>query len=299
MKRGFLKIIAPVLLAFSAASCITEVDVGMCDNTVVNFKYYADGSEDVFPDYISSVSCLLYDSENRLVSETDLTSAELTEFQGVRLQISDPGEYRMVCWGNSGVETTLTPDGDSGHHLATNTAFANGATPRTHDPLYLGTLEFSITHAGDIKEDFEVIFHAAHITLIATLEAGDNSRAAELDSYTLEIEGMPVAVTHLGETTGDMTTYKPEFKPAASSGLLTATCELPRFDENTPAMVHVVNNTLGEKAASVSLSKYISDNAIVLTGREEVIVEMTIRLNGTQVSITFPGWKHDQVTPRV
>lgn len=293
------KLLAPLLLAVATTGCITEVDVGSCNNAVLEFKYFADGDDDVFPEYINSVTCAVYDSNGTALLETTLSQSDLQAFQGLKMRLDATGDYRVVAWGNIGQETSV--DKGSGYLGAVNTAHSAGQAVRTHDPLYLGTLDFTIKNTGERKE-MEVIFHSAHITFIAELEPGPASTSPS--DYSISIGKFPVAVDHTGATGGEKVHFSPAFERAEILGLgapamYTARCELPRFKEDTESEVIVRGKDSDEVLATVNLPSYLATNHILITTREEVIVRMLIRTNGTQITIKMPDWKQDDVIPQI
>ena len=67
MKRILQFLLSFLSLALGCVSCLTEVEVGGCNNAVVRFEYMADGAEDCFAEYISAVDYYIYDEQGSLV----------------------------------------------------------------------------------------------------------------------------------------------------------------------------------------------------------------------------------------
>ena len=77
MSKVLSRILVTVYLSLLCQACITEVDVGACNNTVIRFEYLADGDEDVFPEYITSVTYCIYDSEGEIVTQASRDKEEI------------------------------------------------------------------------------------------------------------------------------------------------------------------------------------------------------------------------------
>lgn len=290
MSKVLYNILIPVLILMLCPACITEVDVGACNNTVIRFEYLADGPEDVFPDYISSVTYCIYDGEGGIVTQATLDKTMLDEFQGLKLRLQSAGDYSLVAWGNLGTYCGLT----SHDKLADCNVAHSSDEPRTFDQLYLGKLDFNL-ESTDGRHEWLARFHSAHVTLNAYIQSTMDDAAS---TYTLEAGPFATAVANDGSTFGTQRMYCPEFAPD-NDGRIKATAWLPRFDENTPAEVKVYNTISESYVASVMLADYISANDIRITGVEEAVIDILISVTGTNISIKFPGWKPKPVYPGI
>jgi len=140
MSKVLYNILIPVVVLLLCPACITEVDVGACNNTVIRFEYLADGQEDVFPEYISSVTYCIYDGEGGIVTQATLDKNMLDEFQGLKLRLHSAGDYSLVAWGNLGTHCELYYE----EKLSEGKVAHPSETPGTFDRLYLGTLSFNL-----------------------------------------------------------------------------------------------------------------------------------------------------------
>ncbi len=135
MSKVLYKILIPIFLSLLCQACITEVDVGACNNTVIRFEYLADGQDDVFPDYITSVTYCIYDGEGKIVTQATLDKGRLDEFQGLKIRLWNTGAYRLVAWGNFGTDCVL----EAHKKLTTGKVVVNSEMTVTFDRLLTST----------------------------------------------------------------------------------------------------------------------------------------------------------------
>lgn len=290
MSKVLYNILIPVVVLLLCPACITEVDVGACNNTVIRFEYLADGQEDVFPEYISSVTYCIYDGEGGIVTQATLDKNMLDEFQGLKLRLHSAGDYSLVAWGNLGTHCELYSE----EKLSDGKVAHPSETPGTFDRLYLGTLSFNL-ESVDGRHEWVAPLHSAHVTLNAYIQSTLSEAAG---AYAIRVGKFATGVSNSGETLGPDREYCPVFTDDIE-GRIKSTTWLPRFDENTEATIEVFSTISESNVASVKLSDYISANNIRVTGVEEAVIDVLISVSGTNISIKFPGWKPKPVYPSI
>ena len=290
MSKVLYNILIPVVVLLLCPACITEVDVGECNNTVIRFEYLADGQEDVFPEYISSVTYCIYDGEGGIVTQATLDKNMLDEFQGLKLRLHSAGDYSLVAWGNLGTHCELYSE----EKLSDGKVAHPSETPGTFDRLYLGTLSFNL-ESVDGRHEWVAPLHSAHVTLNAYIQSTLSEAAG---AYAIRVGKFATGVSNSGETLGPDRDYCPVFTDDIE-GRIKSTTWLPRFDENTEATIEVFSTISESNVASVKLSDYISANNIRITGVEEAVIDVLISVSGTNISIKFPGWKPKPVYPSI
>ncbi len=290
MSKVLYNILIPVVVLLLCPACITEVDVGACNNTVIRFEYLADGQEDVFPEYISSVTYCIYDGEGGIVTQATLDKNMLDEFQGLKLRLHSAGDYSLVAWGNLGTHCELYSE----EKLSDGKVAHPSETPGTFDRLYLGTLSFNL-ESVDGRHEWVAPLHSAHVTLNAYIQSTLSEAAG---AYAIRVGKFATGVSNSGETLGPDRDYCPVFSDDIE-GRIKSTTWLPRFDENTEATIEVFSTISESNVASVKLSDYISANNIRITGVEEAVIDVLISVSGTNISIKFPGWKPKPVYPSI
>ncbi len=290
MSKVLYNILIPVVVLLLCPACITEVDVGACNNTVIRFEYLADGQEDVFPEYISSVTYCIYDGEGGIVTQATLDKNMLDEFQGLKLRLHSAGDYSLVAWGNLGTHCELYSE----EKLSEGKVAHPSETPGTFDRLYLGTLSFNL-ESVDGRHEWVAPLHSAHVTLNAYIQSTLSEAAG---AYAIRVGKFATGVSNSGETLGPDREYCPVFTDDIE-GRIKSTTWLPRFDENTEATIEVFSTISESNVASVKLSDYISANNIRITGVEEAVIDVLISVSGTNISIKFSGWKPKPVYPSI
>ena len=290
MSKVLYNILIPVVVLLLCPACITEVDVGACNNTVIRFEYLADGQEDVFPEYISSVTYCIYDGEGGIVTQATLDKNMLDEFQGLKLRLHSAGDYSLVAWGNLGTHCELYSE----EKLSEGKVAHPSETPGTFHRLYLGTLSFNL-ESVDGRHEWMAPLHSAHVTLNAYSQSTLSEAAG---AYAIRVGKFATGVSNSGETLGPDRDYCPVFTDDIE-GRIKSTTWLPRFDENTEATIEVFSTISENNVASVKLSDYISANNIRITGVEEAVIDVLISVSGTNISIKFPGWKPKPVYPSI
>lgn len=232
MSKVLYNILIPVVVLLLCPACITEVDVGACNNTVIRFEYLADGQEDVFPEYISSVTYCIYDGEGGIVTQATLDKNMLDEFQGLKLRLHSAGDYSLVAWGNLGTHCELYSE----EKLSDGKVAHPSETPGTFDRLYLGTLSFNL-ESVDGRHEWVAPLHSAHVTLNAYIQSTLSEAAG---AYAIRVGKFATGVSNSGETLGPDRDYCPVFTDDIE-GRIKSTTWLPRFDENTEATIEVLS----------------------------------------------------------
>ena len=297
MKRILQFLLSFVSLALGCVSCLTEVEVGGCNNAVVRFEYMADGAEDCFAEYISAVDYYIYDEQGKLVAASRLDRKNLENFQGFKLRLPQTGTYRVVCWGNMGGQNTASATGTLAGARVCNREAAGGALPGSNDPLYLGSTTFTLTDVDGRKETM-LRFHAAHITFKPYIVvAGQTVTQHAACPYEVKAGMFPAETDFEGKAAGEETLFRPSMVAFPEQDRYGGVCELPLFEEDTQAVVMVFDSKSGEKVAEVSLREYMAEHGIRLAGKEEIVIEMLISISGTNVTIKLPVWEEDNIFP--
>jgi hypothetical protein len=76
------------------------------NNVVINYVLPHQTLGDVFLDNVLTTNTAIFDEEGTLVMDTITSSAHHLSFKGIRIYL-EPGNYRLVSWGNTGTNTTL------------------------------------------------------------------------------------------------------------------------------------------------------------------------------------------------
>lgn len=94
----------------SRDDCLTDRDV------VVKFAYVHDG-HDVFARNIHGVRLFVFDENGLLRYDETIGSQQLNSFAGTSLSHLEPGNYRVVAWGNATPQRSLFDNTNEGNHI--------------------------------------------------------------------------------------------------------------------------------------------------------------------------------------
>lgn len=294
MSKVFYKLFVPVLLTLLCPACITEVDVGACNNTVISFENLVDGNDE-FKDNIETVTYVIYDSEGKIVYQKTLSADELDDFQGLKVRLPEAGHYRVVAWGNyDSSNSQIGPTGKPGE----NQIVINGNDPSSFDNLYLGTLDFDLPSV-DGRHEWTLDMKPQVVEIDAVIK----SELPDADQvYEIKVGPLPNGITSGGEIIGDDDTYYTGSFTVGEDGKIESTVKLPPFEENTDAVIQIINKETGEVVSEIKLSDYLKENGLPGGGDDDnkkPVIDIEISVSGTDVSITFPGWKPKPVYPSI
>ena len=136
-----LRYISALLIAcMCLTGCIRE-NIDDCETPVdLEFQYFGNGIVDIFPDRIDSVLMYVYELPSGKLRQTkEIFKEELAARQGADLRLN-PGDYRIVCWGNAGEGSSIDTEGK----VITSSEYAGGDVPSGIEELYFGTVDLNV-----------------------------------------------------------------------------------------------------------------------------------------------------------
>lgn len=289
------KLLYILLLPLLCHGC-TVAEVGGCKNTAVTFEYTGNGTADSFREHIANVAYYVYDSAGKQVAAGRLAPEDLAVFRGFSLRL-EKGSYEVVCWGN--LEHYCQPVQDENKATAriVNPTHVADADPKTNDPLYYGKTTLDITD-GNQSTLATVRFHSAHITLwMYTKGIVDADAGGKLHPAVFHVGGFDSEYDFDGNGLGIPMSFCPESAYKPESKVCMARCEVPRFRENTPAILKVFQGSDHKLLEVVELSRFIADNNIGLEGVEEIDIPILFDFMGLDVVVRMPSWDEVEVSP--
>lgn len=217
-----LRTIAFISVMLVLTGCFAE-DYTYCppevgNNVTLNFSLTDQGTRaDVFLDNVSSVVTAVYNEEGDLVQQITTTTSHHRDFQGVKMNLP-VGTYRVVGWGNSGVNTEhinldrhYFDDGAYAH--ISYSGMGSGGTVSHGDDLYYApnTVNNGATRmgTGEGNEEGEYIMTVSEKGHEGTLDFRHAHRHVEVyvrnfndgeGGYTpiVRLSGLPHGLTAVG-----------------------------------------------------------------------------------------------------
>lgn len=313
MKRYMIA--AWLLLLALTTGCSIDQDYSLCavdDNCVLLFKLL-DGEGNYFPDKIDNVTVVLYDAQNNYILHRTVDRSALEIFSGVKLTV-EPGDYRVVCWGNVSAASQL-------HGLNTagtfTTAYLETVSGVSGCALYYGPRSVPKTKAapGSTRsEDYtiyqvhipnngvtqkEVYFTRAHRAVKVYVQGYEIHPDYDNEHPAVQLTNVPhrydfflnAASTCKHYQTG-MSAYTITRAETASFGQINA----PIADFADNMIVNIRRSSDNTVLASVNLKQYVEDNASSIDDINEI--EILFKFDSqANVTISMPTWKEVEVNP--
>lgn len=301
--------ILAVLLLCGATACIRE-NIDDCETPVtLDFLYFGDGIIDIFPERIRTVDMFVYRENGDLAATVSCSEEDLASDQGVDLRLM-PGNYRIVCWGNAWENTHLEAEADE-PYLGESSWF-DGEDCQGIDPLYFGEKTLTVPRTLKPVRD-TVIYTCSHISIQVTMEGfanADNFNAAPAaDGHNAPSTAPLITLSHedlsawidFGNTPSEETTdYKPVISDHSEKADSYITLyRVPKFTNETGSQLTIVRNDTGAELYCRSFADIINTLGIDVTSRDEVSIELIIRvwsMDG-EVNIDIIGWNSETVFP--
>ena len=191
-----LRFISALLIACMCLSgCIRE-NIDDCETPVdLEFQYFGNGIVDIFPDRIDSVLMYVYELPSGKLRQTmEISKEELAARQGADLRLN-PGDYRIVCWGNAGEGSKI----DTSEGTICSSDYAGGKVPSGIEELYFGASELTVPHTlRPVRETmvYEASYIMMRVELLGFANLGNPSVGTSALSSKDAGSDATVALTH-------------------------------------------------------------------------------------------------------
>ena len=155
-----MKLLRTTLILFCATllyGCLEETAYCPTDrNIIVRFVYVYNG-DDYFAGSVQMVNLFVFDNTSGLlVHSEEVNYYQLEQFAGTMLNYLEPGEYRLVAWGNAGQHSTFGRVNE-GDHFNTSYVGRQGvprntnAQPGNGDRLHFAPGLLTVPRSGDVE----------------------------------------------------------------------------------------------------------------------------------------------------
>lgn len=291
MSKVLTKLFVPAFLLLLCPACITEVDVGACENTEIKFEYPAGEEGSYLPDEVESITYLVYDSEGNLVLKGTIDKKDLDDGLGnIKFRLPDGGDYKIVIWGNTGDNCIF--EGED--HYETLHVVNPSPNPDDFDKIYIGEIDVNLDSPDDLSQTEIPPVHNSNVTIDITLDSTLEEGGTD---YVVKIGPLPSGIDKDGNPTGPYVYYEPKLVEDEDGKIVTV-IDVPPFGPDTDAVIQIIDPKTGEVVAEVPLKDYIEENDIDLS-TEDPKIEIEIAVSGTTITVKFPGWKPKPVYPHI
>lgn len=284
------------MLCAATTSCVRE-DMDDCWSTnKLLLSYKGDGTTEIFPDKIGRVEMFVFDAENKCVSSS-LLPQEQVESRTALLPNLQPGDYRIVCLGNT--FHTQTEGIDGADYARMNFAAADyfdGNTVTGNDSLYYASIIYPVlpfTGQEDMVKTAE--FAASHYDFLVEVDGvpvADNGALPRL-----RLSGVLPLTDFENRAGGQPTDYWLETEHNAESMMLTARANIMRHTDHAAVNLSVVPAAGGDPLAVVNLADFLAAHPAIDCSKQEVLIPIRIEFKSGQVTVTVPQWYVEHVKP--
>ena len=280
-----------MLLVVLATGCIKE-DLDSCDTNLI-FRYFGDGTKDIFPEKIEKVDLYVYSENGALIETIGLNQGDLRRYQGTPLNLPT-GKYRVVCWGNTKNDTRIDQP------MALNTALV--AAPHyftreiitTNDSLYIGSRDIEIFQ--DASNADTVYFSSSHIKMYLELDGLEDAAWTDGTSpIEIEIGNLSPTVDFAKTFSSENVSYRPITKKEEDTPVYKSRFNVLRFNDNNSIYINLVSKKTSKTIYTLNLKDFMKYNQISVDGINEVTIGIRFRFNGT--SVTVQPWDEEVIKP--
>lgn len=257
----------------------------------LQFVYRGDGSQDIFASKIESVHLYAFRPDGEFLRRFQVGKEQLKERQGMRLDL-DPGEYRLVLWGNLNENSRIVGQNRFDEFGVVH-PYPGQAGIATFDSLYFATRPLVVRASADQTETIE--FRSAYYRLEVYLEglSYPSTDGGEL-MPVVAVEPIHGGYDFRMRTTEPMTTAYPGV--SAGKRWKFATCDLLRFGPQDMLQVNILSPR-HENVLTISLPDFLADNQLDIWDKQEVVIPIYVRFTDVGVEIKVPDWDSEPIQP--
>lgn len=312
--RYNISVLLIAAMAGLSSGCIREDRSDCTCDVLLSFVYTGDGTSDIFPEKIDKVSLYVYSAgDNSLAGTYEFDKSDLTALQGAHIRLV-PGDYRIVCWGNSADRTHVHTVYD-GAHVAELAHLSPGLSFNGTDDLYFSDLEVTVPETlVDVSGVCE--FESSHIDMYVKLrgfknallragdrhipgnkaDAGETPAAAADATVKLTHTGCPEYTDFFNSPSSDKCDVEPVIMddPEEENSYLLVYNVL-RFTESEDTDIVLTTADDGREFYRLSVPEFVDRYGIDVDGKQEARVAIIITLGPTGVDVS--EWNIEDVDP--
>lgn len=299
--NSFIHLVAvcATLLAGLFSACSIYDDNSKCPAGTLHFSYTADGNSNVIGQYIDGATLYIFDANTQaLAYQATLGKEELTAASGYRLPNLEPGNYKVVVWGNQGPYTRMEGS-DRWSTLSVHTQPNAQGAYENNDALYYALASIAVGTSTDSKT--EVAFHSAHIALKVHVVNFASIYGKGL-TPVVKIENLGInyaAATDLSIRTSQYGTFVPQVENDESKHTHTANVQAFLFKNDNDVVISIYHPQTGERLESIALKDYLAQYHLSVEEKQENLVSVVVEISALGVIIRPPFWLEEEIHPEI
>lgn len=312
-----MKLFHMIILLFVAlfsSGCINE-DTEECpdeekENLTLMFHYETNSQKEFFIEKIQGVDVFVFKKDGEYVTTRRVDLAALSAFTGITLEL-EPGNYRIICWGNVSEKTFTAPLGIRSllrDAYLSNIAVRNGTAASNGDSLYYATdndilskgIKATVT-AGNVVER-TINFYNAHIKVQVYIKGLiDKNSQGELLPPVVEMTSVPNGYNFEMQTTTGIISYldKSSFQTISGEEVAGLVFYTPRFKDDNLIEIRIKKSSDGSILTRINLKNFMQENNITVEDIPEAVVPVLVEYKEASVEISVPEWIQTPVDPEI
>lgn len=284
----YLKYLPLLLLVITQFSCIYDDDDD-CERTIIHFSYLGDGISEIFDRKINKVDLYIYDANKNLVQIESIGKDELRLNHEKRLNIP-PGEYYVVCIGNSFLDTEILSENGTklDNMRVTNPNILKNKDTQTNDSLYFGYKKIRIPESEHYFEANDTIhFVSAHIGMYIEI-AGMENYLRDGDNPKISINNLYVGFNFSNEVLNDVCTYRPHLIYNTEKAMYYTKLNVYRIPYGS--LVNIIIESSNKQLFRLNLADFLDKYKQFDLSKNELLIAIRIEFKPQSVSIKVPEW---------
>ena len=274
MAKKVLLLPLTVLLMALLSSCVYE-DLSKCPEPRLRFVYYADGSDNVLPNYIKDGQLYMYDESGAVCYTQQLTRRDLAE--GIQLPVLTFAQYRVIAWANVTDQSQIA-NSDQLTKADITAQPDNKGIYRGTDSLYRAELLLDLRDTP--QGEYIVPFSSAHIGLDVVVKGYDTFHpGAGAPQIEILSGGMHYNFVEHPAGIPLPDAYKP-FVPyvghSERDDMYRARFDLFRFTDAQAPTLRLTDSKTGQEIVTIRISDYLKSHNLTFDKLHEANLPILI-----------------------
>jgi len=312
MKLYYALFILATALLFTSCFKQDLSDCSIPDNLVLRIDLPDSDGSSILAARIKSIDAFVYDADNQFVAHKRIQQDINNPFTDIAFTVQ-PGEYRVVCWGNvsdhsvisndgrlsldeNKIETLSDVTGDALYYapdINTRDKSISRATLQVGDPVYQAHTAVVPLNKVTVKA---MSFTRAHRTIRVFMKEYESQYEAQ--APYVRFTNMPLRTDFLLQTDWvrkDYTALSTQVDTEKGERLMASfNTQISSFSDDMD--IRIIRSSDNSTVAVIGLKKYIQDNASRIKDLNEINIEIIFAADGA-LYVQFPPWQNNPLNP--